>query len=134
MQLTGRCYCGDIEYEVSGDPVVRVQCHCRECQYLSGGGPNFTIGMPADGFKYTKGEPKRFSRSDLENAVTREFCPRCGTQIVTFAPALPGVALIKVGPLDNAGDFSPDIAIFTAEKLPFHDIPAHVTAFEGPPR
>jgi len=47
MEFSGHCYCGKIHYHVAGEPVIKVQCHCRECQYLSGGGANVTIGMPA---------------------------------------------------------------------------------------
>ena len=74
MEFTGRCYCGDIQYSASGDPAIKLQCHCRECQYISGGNANVTIGMPDDGFKYTKGSPKQFQRSDIENGVVRDFC------------------------------------------------------------
>ena len=134
MHLTGRCYCGDIHYEVDGDPILKVQCHCRECQYLSGGGPNYTIGMPDEKFKFTKGSPKQFTRSDIANAVTREFCPRCGTQLITRASGLPNVVLIKVGTLDNPAVFEqPEIAIFTVDKQGFHHIPEHVQSFEGLP-
>jgi len=30
------------------------------------------MAVPAEGFRYTKGEPKRFSRSDLPSPATRE--------------------------------------------------------------
>ena len=107
MDFSGRCYCGNIQYQASGDPVIKVQCHCRECQYLSGGNANVTIGMPAAGFKYTKGVPKKFARSDLDNPVTREFCPDCGTQMLSKAPhALPDVMLIKVGTMDDPNKFT----------------------------
>jgi hypothetical protein len=134
MQLTGRCYCGDIRYKVDGDAVFRVQCHCRECQYLSGGGPNFTLGMPEQGFAYTQGKPSQFTRTDIDNAVTREFCPRCGTQILSRVPVLPQVVLLKVGTLDNPADFgAPEMAIFTVDKQAFHLVPEDIPSFERAP-
>jgi len=90
MDITGRCYCGAITYKASGDPVIKVQCHCRECQYISGGSANVTMGMPAAGFSYTKGSPQKFKRADLEHGVTREFCGNCGTHLLSRAPALAG--------------------------------------------
>ena len=133
MDFSGRCYCGDIQYEASGDPAIKVQCHCRECQYISGGSVNVTIGMPEAGFKYTKGTPKQFTRSDLDSPVTREFCSNCGTQVLSKAPALPGVMLIKVGTMDDPSMFTPDIAIFTVDKQGFHHVHDAMPAFERMP-
>jgi hypothetical protein len=83
MTLEGGCYCGALRYVAEGEPTLKAQCHCRECQYISGGSPNMFMLMPPDGFRYTKGAPKQFTRNDLDNAVTREFCAECGTHILT---------------------------------------------------
>src|SRR5438477_11293513 len=83
MRLEGGCYCGAVRYVAEGEPVLKAQCHCRECQYFTGGAPNMFIVMPLDGHKYTKGAPKPFARRDLERPVTREFCPDCGTHLAT---------------------------------------------------
>jgi hypothetical protein len=133
MNLQGRCYCGEVRYEVKGDPVFAGQCHCRECQYVSGGSPNVTMGMPESGFHYTKGSAKTFRRADLPNPVTREFCPTCGTQLLSRAPALPGVVLLKVGTLDDPSVFTPQMAIFLVDKQPFHQVPAGIPTFERVP-
>jgi len=111
------------------------QCHCRECQYISGGSPNMFVLMPLDGFRYTKGAPKQFARSDLERAVTREFCSECGTHLVTRPPGLPAVVL-KVGTLDDPSLFgTPQAAIYTVDKQAFHHIPDGLPSFERlPPR
>ena len=77
MKLEGGCYCGKLRYEAEGEPVLKAQCHCRQCQYISGGAPNLFMLMPAEGFRYTRGQPKTFKRTDIENAVTREFCAEC---------------------------------------------------------
>jgi hypothetical protein len=89
MKFEGGCYCRKIRYVAEGEPRLKAQCHCRECQYISGGGPNMFMLMPPQGFRYTSGEPRQFSRSDLENPVTREFCGECGTHLTTRRPDLP---------------------------------------------
>jgi hypothetical protein len=133
MKFEGGCYCGQLRYKAEGDPMMKAQCHCRECQYISGGAPNMVMGMPATGFSYTKGAPKAFTRSDLERPVTREFCANCGTHIVSRVPGLPFV-VIKVGTLDNPDEYGgPMMAIFTVDKQSFHHVPQGIPAFERLP-
>ncbi|RMD82765.1 MAG: GFA family protein [Candidatus Dadabacteria bacterium] len=133
MKVTGRCYCGTLRYEAEGEPLFKGQCHCRECQYISGGGPNYVLGMPEQGFRYTQGTPKAFRRKDLERPVTREFCPECGTHVLTRAPGYPAV-MLKVGTLDDPAVFEgPQVAIYTIDKQPFHHVPPGIPAFERMP-
>jgi hypothetical protein len=134
MKLEGGCYCGAVRYVAEGEPMLKAQCHCRECQYISGGSPNMFVLMPPGGFTYTKGTPKRFSRSDLEKPVTREFCAECGTHIVTRPRVTPAIVL-KVGTLDDPSLFGgPQLAIFTIDKQAFHQIPDGLPAFERLPQ
>src|SRR5271156_3750302 len=133
MKAEGGCYCGQVRYKAEGEPVMKGQCHCRECQYISGGAPNVILAMPIAGFAYTKGTPKTFTRSDLERAVTREFCADCGTHMISRAPGFPAV-IIKVGTLDNPKAYGePNLAIFTIDKQSFHHIPEGMRAFERLP-
>jgi hypothetical protein len=133
MKLEGHCYCGELRYEVEGDPMFKGQCHCRECQYISGGQPNMIMGMPADGFRYTKGSPAEFRRSDLESPVTREFCAACGTHILARVPGMPAV-MLKVGTLDDPSVFGEaQMAIYTIDKQSFHHLPEGIPSFERTP-
>ncbi len=133
MKFEGGCYCGAVRYEAEGEPIFRLQCHCRECQYISGGSPNVSMVMPEAGFHYTKGKPQAFTRSDLDKPVTREFCGTCGTHIVSRTPNGRGAVIIKVGTMDEPALFEPDMAIFTIDKQPFHALPEGKPAFERVP-
>ena len=134
MEVTGRCYCGALRYKAVGEPVFKGQCHCRECQYLTGGSPNVVMGMPVDGFEYTQGEPESFTRSDIDNAVTREFCGQCGTPMTTRAPQMAAAVMLKVGTMDNPAQFGmPQMAIYTCDQQEFHQIPETVPSFDKLP-
>ena len=134
MSLTGRCYCGAVKYEADGPPAFKGQCHCRECQYISGGAENLFMIVPAAGFRYTQGEPKGFKRADLENGATREFCAECGTHITTRVRD-PGIVILKVGTLDDpAADYGgPQVVIWTKDAQPYHLLPEGVPQFPGFP-
>jgi hypothetical protein len=134
MKAEGGCYCGSLRYKIEGDAMWKGFCHCRECQYISGGSPNVAMGVAEAGFSYTKGTPKGFTRSDLDNPVTREFCAECGTHILAKAPALPGAVILKVGTLDEPSAYGePQMAIFAAERQSFHALPQGVPCFEKGP-
>ena len=127
MKLTGGCYCGAVRYEAEGPPRFRAQCHCRECQYISGGAPNMFMILGADGFKYVKGQPAKFTRTDLENPVTREFCGACGTPITSRIPADPSMVILKVGTLDDPSQYEgPQMAIWMSDAQPYHMVPEGV--------
>lgn len=133
MILEGGCYCGAVRYRAEGEPMMKGQCHCRECQFITGGSPNVFLAMPIAGFRYTKGTPKTFARKDLDRPVTREFCPECGTHMATRPQGFPAV-IIKVGTLDDPKVYgNPTIAIYTIDKQSFHHIPEGIPAFERLP-
>jgi hypothetical protein len=134
MANEGGCYCGNLRYSIEGDAMFKGQCHCRECQYISGGGVNYVMAVPEAGFVYTKGSPKGFTRSDLDNPVTREFCGDCGTHILARTPAMAGALMLKVGTLDDPSVFGgPQMAIFAIDRQTFHQIPDGIPTFERGP-
>ncbi len=134
MNAEGGCYCKGLRYALEGEPMFQGFCHCRECQYITGGGPNVVMALPEAGFRFTKGEPKGFTRTDLDSPVTREFCPECGTHIVSRAPGLPGAVILKVGTLDDPSEFGqPQMAIFGIDRQPFHQLIESGPTFERGP-
>jgi len=134
MKIEGGCYCKAVRYKAEGDPMMKVQCHCRECQYITGGQSNVVMAMPEAGFAVTKGKTKGFKRSDLPNGATREFCPECGTHLLTRTPGLKGAVLLKAGTFDDPSLFGqPQMAIYTVDKQAFHQLPAGVPTFERLP-
>ena len=134
MKYSGGCYCGQVRYEAEGEPMMKGQCHCRECQYISGGSANVIIAMPRDGFRYTQGTPASFTRDDLEAPVTREFCGNCGTPLTSLPAGMPGMTIIKVGSMDEPAAFGePDMAIYCAEKQAFHYMKEGMVTFDHLP-
>ena len=107
MKTKGRCYCGILRYEINKQAEASFQCHCRECQYITGGHPNTVMAFPKESFNYVSGKPKKFTRQDIDIAVTRHFCENCGTAIGTESPARPNSMIVKVGTMDDPSAFEP---------------------------
>ncbi len=133
MAVTGGCYCGEIRYEINGSQEAAFQCHCRECQYITGGNANIVVVFAESDFRYTKGLASSFARSDLENPVTRHFCGACGTGIGSRSPSRPNSMIVKVGTLDNPGEYQAQAAIFTCDRQAYHYIPNNIPSFDKRP-
>ncbi|MEL6467768.1 MAG: GFA family protein [Pseudomonadota bacterium] len=128
----GGCYCGAVRYAVTAPALVKGQCHCRACQHIAGGGPQYFMLIPPDGFAWTKGQPARFARADLDQPVTRFFCAVCGTHMVTQRPDQAAL-VVKVGTLDDPSRFRPHVAICHGAAPAFHSVPPGIPVFEGLP-
>ncbi len=134
MAIEGGCYCGSLRYRADGDPQFKGQCHCRECQFVSGGGPNYCMGLAEAGFEYTLGSPKLFSRSDLDDPVTREFCGECGTPLTWEGDAggdLGPIFEIHLSTFDDPNVLVPTAHAFYSERISWFDIADKLPRFEG---
>jgi hypothetical protein len=128
MALTGGCYCGALKFEIEGPVRMRALCLCRTCQRISGGAGNLFIGLQADAFRYTHGEPRRFARA--ADAPAREFCGECGVHIASRSPKVPDGLIVKVGALDDPAVFEGPAMVFWAqEKQDFHLLPEGAAIF-----
>jgi hypothetical protein len=133
MNIKGGCYCGSIRYEFEGDVTATFQCHCRECQYFTGGHASAAYVLPQDKFTFVKGSPAKFCRSDLKEPIERFFCADCGTQLVAISPKRPSSFILKVGTTDDPENWIPQFALFTCDKQPYQTLPDSVPSFEKRP-
>jgi len=133
MKVQGGCYCGNIRYKIEGELQTSFQCHCRECQYITGGNPNVVVVFDENDFHYTSGSIATFSRGDLETPVIRHFCSNCGTGIGSRSPSRTNSMIVKVGTLDDQSFFEPKLAIFTCDKQHYHSIPDGMPAYDKRP-
>lgn len=130
MTLTGGCYCGALRYEITGEIPMRALCLCRTCQKISGGAGNLFIGIETTAFRYTQGEPRRFTREGADKPPTREFCGECGVHIAARSPKVPDGLVVKVGTLDDPSAFKgPKMVFWTQDKQAFHVVPAGAAAY-----
>jgi len=121
VKRTGGCACGEIRYGFYEPIVSQLACHCRACQYASGGGPAYVVTVRREEFRITKGRPKEFTTlSEDDNHVTRFFCGDCGSPIYSFSDAHEAYCAVKAGSLDEPGKFKPRVHIWMSEAQPWH--------------
>lgn len=78
---TGKCFCGSVEIEVTGEPEGMGYCHCASCRSWSAGPVNaFSLWKP-EAIKITKGADK-LSTFEKTETSQRQFCTDCGGHVM----------------------------------------------------
>ncbi|MFU8817614.1 MAG: GFA family protein [Pseudomonadales bacterium] len=121
VKITGGCACGDVRFGFYGPSLFQGACHCRSCQYSSGGGPAYVVGVDKEQFRVTKGRVVDYvTLSESGSLVTRAFCGRCGTHLYVFSDGQADHYAVKVGSLDDPSGFKPRRRYWTSEAQPWH--------------
>ncbi|HXC55795.1 MAG TPA: GFA family protein [Rhizomicrobium sp.] len=131
----GGCACKSVRYEVSAEPIAVMDCHCRDCQYASGGSHTTAVVVPAAAFRLTQGTPKRYaSKGDSGRDVVRNFCGDCGSPLFSEPPG-GAIWVVKAGSLDDPSWLTIGGALYTSSAQPWAHIDPGKLKFEKmPPR
>ncbi|MGH8442298.1 MAG: GFA family protein [Nevskiaceae bacterium] len=126
----GGCDCRAVRYRMNGRPMIVHGCHCSWCQRETGSA--FAINAVIETARLVvEGEVEVVdtpSASGQGQKVAR--CPKCKVALWSnYASAGPSMRFVRVGTLDDPGQFPPDIHIFTSTKQPWLPLPAGVPAF-----
>jgi len=81
----GSCFCGAVEFTVTGKPEAMGYCHCESCRHWSASPVNaFTLWKP-DAVRVTRGanEISTYHKSPTSH---RKWCRRCGGHLFTEHP------------------------------------------------
>ena len=116
--ISGGCVCGAIRYEVSAEPIVMFNCHCRDCQKTTGGPYTPVFYVPAKAFKITKGSPKYYkTTSEMGGHNERGFCPECGSRL--FGGRSETGQGITAASLDDPSIYKPQHEIWASDAQPW---------------
>jgi len=123
QKLSGGCSCGAIRYETDADPIVMVNCHCRDCQRAGGSAFAPILVVPQAALKLT-GKPRYYATvGDAGKAVERGFCPDCGCQVVVKLERLPDVIGVQAASLDDPSLYKPSVDIFATSAQLWDHLP-----------
>lgn len=131
--VSGSCVCGAVRYSSSAEPVATVFCHCRDCQKFSGSGYSANVAVPDDSLSL-EGPLKSYrAPGGSGKALTRSFCPECGSQIAIRAESFAGVTLIQAGSMDDASWVEPGLHIWCSSAQPWDRLPEGANCLPGSP-
>ena len=82
----GSCFCGSVQFTVTGEPAAMGYCHCESCRTWSAGPVNaFTLWKP-QALQVTRGADQIGSFAKTPKSQ-RKWCKACGGHLFTEHPA-----------------------------------------------
>ncbi len=118
--FSGGCACGAIRYACTAEPLLALNCHCRDCQRETGSAFAPILAVPKAAFTLTHGSPKYFDlTADSGQTTRRAFCAACGSPLFGLPGSAPKLVTIRVGSLDDPTEFRPSQDIYTASAQPW---------------
>jgi hypothetical protein len=126
LPLDGGCSCGALRYQVTQAPVMIYNCHCTNCQKVSGGAFGVPVTILESSLVFTTGAPARINwTSDAGNPRFGWFCGACGSRICNGQATSNGLLSLRAGTLDDRSWIRPVGDIWTRSAQPW------VTFVEG---
>jgi hypothetical protein len=86
----GRCFCGAVEFTVSGEPFAMGYCHCSSCREWSSSPVNGFSLWQMDAVKVTKGADNIGTYTKTPMSF-RKWCKSCGGHLFGEHPPLKAV-------------------------------------------
>lgn len=125
-QYHGRCFCGAVQFTLTGEPEAMAYCHCESCRRWSAAPVSaFTLWDPVK-LTIIKGKENTvsFSGNPLANDESvyseRKWCRSCGGHIFTVHPKMQLVDVPSA--VIESLSFKPAFHVHYQEKvLPIND-------------
>jgi hypothetical protein len=82
---SGKCFCGAVQFTVSGEPAGMGYCHCSSCRLWSASPVNGFTLWKSDTVKVTQGEEHIGTYNKTPRSL-RKWCKTCGGHVFTEHP------------------------------------------------
>jgi hypothetical protein len=131
--LRGHCLCGEVAFELTGEPEIAQNCHCSRCRRARSAAHATNAFFRREQLAWIRGEEnivnfalpgaKRFGQA---------FCRRCGSPVPRVVLAT-GYVVVPCGSLDGPPGRPPRGHIFTGSKAPWYEITDDLPRWEELP-
>lgn len=132
MKYTGHCICGAVKYEIEGEPALQGNCHCTNCQRMTGSAYSASMFFPESAI-HVHGNVKQFGHAGESGTTTLTFCPECGTQLFSKPVMMKGLTGVRAGTLDNPNLYKPAADIFTRSATSWDHMNPDIPKFKTYP-
>jgi hypothetical protein len=123
-----------LRYQVTMAPLMVYNCHCTNCQRISGGAFSTPATLIESGFAFVQGKPNAVEWS-ADSGARRFgwFCGDCGCRIAHGQNPSNGILSLRTGTLDDRSWVTPVGDIWTSSAQAWVTIPAERMRFDRQP-
>jgi hypothetical protein len=114
-QLTGECLCGIIKFSVTDSFKAFYQCHCKQCQQITGSAFASNIFTEPDNIEWLSGQDSITNYEHPLRGFSKSFCNSCGSAL-PFINKTKTSLIVPAGSLIELPDIQPQANIFTSEE------------------
>jgi hypothetical protein len=119
LPLTGRCACGEIQFECRSLPLVMFKCHCRDCQRATGSAYAPNVWFNVTDVSISSETRSYDVVSDAGNSVKHDFCGDCGSPIGMRTDHYPELRGFRAATFDDMTLLQPAANIFMKNSPPW---------------
>ena len=128
--ITGRCLCGDVQFEIDGKLGPAIYCHCSQCRRASGSAFAANASVRARYLRFRSGRDA-IREYESTPGEFRAFCSRCGSPVYSRLASDPETFRIRLGTLDGDPGRRPLSHVWVGSKAVWHEITDGLPQFEG---
>jgi hypothetical protein len=131
--IKGSCLCGEIAFEMTGEPKLVNHCHCSRCRKVRGTANATNLVVALDGLNYVRGAELLTTYKVPEaRYFTHAFCSRCGSSMPRLDVAR-GIAIVPMGSFDDDPGIRPTRHIFVESRATWDEIYDSLPQIPGAP-
>jgi hypothetical protein len=125
-----------VTYSADAEPVAQAVCHCTDCQRQTGNPFSVIVGVPRAALEVEGTTLASFATigDDHGGETRRHFCSACGSPVFSIAAAVPELAFIKAGSLDDGSWLEPAVEVWTRSAQPWSPHFEHAAQLERGPQ
>jgi hypothetical protein len=129
QQLTGKCLCEGIAYEINGELGPIFNCHCSMCRRWHGAAFRTRATIRREQFNWVRGE-ELLSRYYSSEDTVKVFCSVCGSNLISTYDNRPDHIGVPLGGIEQAPNNQVEGHIFVESKSPWHEITDDLPQYE----
>jgi len=131
-KLSGECLCGAVKFTVNDNFKAFYQCHCKQCQQLTGSAFASNLFTDPDNINWVAGKNNVKSYEHPTREFSKSFCSSCGSS-VPFTNKTRTSLIVPAGSLNELPNMVPQANIFTSEEACWLEAGLQAENFSGFP-